>query len=242
MGKKACKNIALKKQNAVENRIVFLEQEIKNKDAFIAALIHEFKAPLTSILGYASFLQVFRTDTKEAKQALQRISSESKRIEHLTQKLKCVFNLSETEPLKPEIVSISFLFGQLKNITEYMLLKRRQSLVLDTATTAVTLDPELFLIVLKNLVENASNASKDKAIIRLNVHKKEQSVVFCMEDHGCGMEKEKANKLLEPSDRADCSGIGMMLCKTIIEAHGASLQIESELEKGTNILIEIPQK
>lgn len=239
MNKKARKNMSGEKQNAAENKIALLEQEIRNRDAFIAALIHETKAPLTSILGYSSLLQLFRTDTKEAKQALQRISSESKRLERLTQKLKCVFHLSGEESLKPEVVSISFLFEQLKNITEYMLLKRRQSLALDSGITSVTLDPELFLIALKNLVENASNASKDRTVIRLNVHKKEQTVVFCVEDRGCGMEKEQVNKLLANS-MEDRSGVGFMLCKSIAQAHGASVHIESELGRGTRVLIKVP--
>ena len=102
---------------------------------------------------------------------------------------------------------------------------------------AVSLDREQFYKVLENLIVNANDAlTREDGQITVCTRENGQWVEITVADNGCGMTREFINKsLFRPfqTTKKQGMGIGLYHCKTIVEAHGGRLEVESEEGKGT---------
>jgi signal transduction histidine kinase len=121
----------------------------------------------------------------------------------------------------------------------------------DLPETSVKLDVDAARIklLLKNLLDNAvrhTPETSEAPEIRLSVDS--QKVIITVSDHGNGIEAMHLPHLTEPFYRVDPSrqretggyGLGLYLCRMIIEAHDGELQIESEAGKGTQVTVKLP--
>ncbi|MDC0762034.1 HAMP domain-containing sensor histidine kinase [Brevibacillus sp. AG] len=233
---------------AIQSNMELLQRGVMEREAFIASLAHEFKTPLTSIMGYASLLQNYHLDEKDVEQALRFIHSESKRLDGMSKKLLELFRLGNGEPPNKQQVDVFSLMQQLKIISQFTLDRRGQTLEIAYSVSTVTVDPELFLVLLSNLVENASKASENDTVIRLAVYTEDSFVVFCMEDHGCGVPEEHLANVFQPFFMLDSSrdrkknghGLGLSLCKAIATAHHGSIDMKSRLNGGTSVYTRVP--
>ena len=110
-------------------------------------------------------------------------------------------------------------------------------------------DPEQLRIVLENLLNNARRFSDDASNpIEVNIVREEDQAVLSVRDYGVGIATEEQNMIFEPFYQIDKSrfrdsnhyGLGLNLCRTIIEAHDGSLWVESEEGSGSTFFLEIP--
>jgi len=103
--------------------------------------------------------------------------------------------------------------------------------------------------LLKNLIDNAlcySPVDGDRIVVRLDAAPDTVMIAVC--DHGTGMSPEEVARATEPFYRADPArcrdtggfGLGLYLCRRIAEAHGGTLQIDSEVGRGTSVTLELP--
>ncbi len=104
-------------------------------------------------------------------------------------------------------------------------------------------------LLLTNLLNNAIRHGRDNPL-RVEVIFHEASATLIVEDQGEGIGPEHIEKVCEPFYRADSSrqrntggfGLGLYLCRLIAQAHGGSLEIKSELGKGTRISVRVLQR
>ncbi|MDM8522699.1 HAMP domain-containing sensor histidine kinase [Desulfococcaceae bacterium HSG8] len=117
----------------------------------------------------------------------------------------------------------------------------------DTLMTGA--DPELIKTVLKNILGNALKYSADsESPVIVTLSEKESYVIIKIRDRGIGIPREELPYIFEPFYRVDKSrskdtggyGLGLSLCKTIMEAHHGKIEIESSLEKGTTVSLFLP--
>ena len=110
-------------------------------------------------------------------------------------------------------------------------------------------DPEQLRIVLENLLNNARRFSDDALKpIEVSINLTEDLAVLSIRDYGVGIATEEQNMFFEPFYQIDKSrfresnhyGLGLNLCKTIIEAHDGNLRVESEEGSGSTFFLEIP--
>jgi hypothetical protein len=96
--------------------------------------------------------------------------------------------------------------------------------------------------VLLNVILNAKQAIGQEGDISIGIHESGGSVVVTVEDTGCGISSTKLESLFRPSQssRPGGLGVGLYQCKQIVEAHGGTIEIRSELGKGTQVRIELP--
>lgn len=235
---------------AIQANMELLQRGVTEREAFIASLAHEFKTPLTSIMGYASLLQHYDLEEKDVEQALSFIHSESKRLDGMSKKLLELFRLGNGEALNKQQVDVSSLMQQLKIISQFSLDRKGQTLEIICSVSTVTVDPELFLVLLSNLVENASKASENDAVIRFTVYTEDSFVVFCVEDHGCGVPEKHLTNVFQPFFMLDSArdrkknghGLGLSLSKAIATAHNGSIYMKSRLNGGTSVYTLVPDQ
>ena len=100
---------------------------------------------------------------------------------------------------------------------------------------------------MRNLITNARHAiwDKEKGEIEVKVWQENNRIKLQVVDNGCGMKADETEQIFEPFYRVDKArsrnrggtGLGLAFCKKIVESHNGWIEIESEIEKGTQVLV-----
>ena len=143
-----------------------------------------------------------------------------------------------------------YLLRQVSYLVEVSMLRAEMELVLETEEGAIFGEPDLLLSLFSNLVDNARKASKKGQKILLKGISRQDGYTVVVQDKGKGMPSGEIEKITQAFYMVDKSrsrkeggaGLGMTLCKEIIELHHARWIIESEEGKGTTITIYFPGK
>ncbi|WP_177918288.1 HAMP domain-containing sensor histidine kinase [uncultured Eubacterium sp.] len=228
----------------------------ESRKQMTAGIAHDLRTPLTSIKGYVEGLRDGIANTPEKqKEYIQTIYNSANDIERLLNELQTI-SLLERRSLelnKQEINLHEFLtdyvadaqFTAKKNNFEIIYKEPKD----DDKNITVSLDPARFSRVLMNIVSNsikyASKARNGKLTITLNGYDK--SVIIALEDNGIGISDKNISHIFETFYRADQartrvsdgSGIGLAVCKEIIEQHGGHIWATSTEGEGTTILISL---
>ncbi len=104
-------------------------------------------------------------------------------------------------------------------------------------------DPIQIQQLLRNLLKNAFQACEENDSIYLHTYAKDHTVVISIKDTGCGISKEQLPTIFEPFvtyTKKHGSGIGLPICKQIVESHHGTIQVESILDEGTTFRILLP--
>jgi signal transduction histidine kinase len=107
----------------------------------------------------------------------------------------------------------------------------------------VMVDLGRFGRMLLNLVKNSVEAMPQGGVLRIAVRERGKEVVFRISDTGCGIEPELKAKIFEPFvtfGKSRGTGLGMAIVKSVVEAHAATISIQSEVRKGTTIEVAVP--
>lgn len=234
---------------SIRRHTQMLQEEIKERERFMASMAHELKTPITSIMGYVSLLKNYNLDREETEKALNFIDKESKRLDEISKKLLSLFRISGGQGVTKKKISVTSMFKQLESISGMFLAEREQSLKLEAFIEYIDGDEELLMLLLNNLVENASKFSARGSHILVNAYGEGSSAIFSVRDYGCGISQEHIDRVFQPFFMSDASrskkensyGLGLSLCKAIAEAHGGRIYIDSQLGKGTCVFVSIPQ-
>lgn len=98
--------------------------------------------------------------------------------------------------------------------------------------------------VFQNLFDNANHAMKGEGVIIVSTHPNGEYVVVAVKDTGCGVQEEHRTHLFEPffttKDTGEGTGMGLAICREIVERSGGAIAFESEKEKGTTFFVKLP--
>lgn len=204
---------------------------------------HEIKNPMTAIVGYSDLLRLKKCDEEVTSKALNYIYTEAKRLEVLSYKLMNLMSLSE-ETINLENINIK----ELINKTSKKILLSSIFLKLDVEEVIVIGDKDLLEVVIRNLIENSKKAKpKDNMILITGKMLENGKYKVEVIDKGQGIPKEHIDRVTEDfymvdksrSRESNGSGIGLSLCKKILEIHQSELKIESIENIGTTVYFEL---
>ena len=224
------------------------------KDRFMNALSHELRTPLTSIIG---FTQIIRKRLNSAVDKDERLLGQLdvlwSQAQRLNRLIDTFVDLSRLEsgqfsiiPNKVEIVSI------LKRATEQSLAQARSKhqivFQLPDQGIEVLADARRLDQVFSHVLSNAIRFSAENKpiLVRCDDNEADDKVVVSITDKGPGIPDSRIREIFErfaASEplRAGGLGVGLYISRSIIEAHGGSMSLESNPEKGTTIRIELPK-
>lgn len=229
--------------DSVEKNMKQLKCAAEDRQQFIDDLTHEMKTPMTSILGYAEYLQNARSTTEDREVALANLYDAALRLKNLSEKLSEIAYL-RGEKLKLQEVKLPELFDALTNMTRPILENRQLMLETRTTINEIKGDETLLLSMLTNLVENAARASKPLSTIIVSAYQQGTPVIE-VRDSGYGIEYSQIQKITAPFYRVDKSrsrkfggvGLGLSIVSQIVELHGANMEISSKPGVGTTVRI-----
>ncbi len=222
------------------------------KSNFVSVVSHELKTPVSLIKGYASTLarEDAHWDAATVRESLQVINEESDRLNALINNLldasriqAGAFKLERGDVLLPSLAAkVVESFGTQTD-------KHRFALDFPPDYPAVSGDEERLRQVLNNLLSNAIKYSPNGGQIRVGGWSDGREATVYVADPGIGIPREAQSRLFERFYRVDSSlrrstqgaGLGLYLCKSIVEAHGGRIWLRSEPGKGTTVFFAVPR-
>lgn len=228
----------------IEDKINVLEISNIEKETFINNLTHELKTPLTSIIGYANLIRTSKYDEKLFFEAVDYIYKEGKRLEQMAFKMMDLI-YAKTQEIKLIPEKIIDIIDEAKRLLFVKLNDKNIDLIIEGEDYILDVDRDLIKIAICNLVENAIKASENNSKIYLKVSDLNNKTSISIMDSGSGIAKEHLDKIWQPffvvdkarSRKSNGAGIGLSICKKIVEVHSADIKINSELGKGTKVTL-----
>ncbi len=230
-------NIMLDRINA---QMKALEQEVERKQSLVDNIAHELRTPLTGISGYAEYIRVAAISDGERAEAMEYIINECKRLQSLSEKLLEMARLNADGP-DSESVDLKAVAEQTMKSLQPKAEKFGVAISVTGAKSMVFADKTLLGVLMYNLTENAIKACTKGGKVVLDC----KTDGFAVTDNGKGIEKEQLERLTEPFYRTDKArsraeggvGLGLSLCDSIVRIHGANMLFESEVGKGTTVIV-----
>lgn len=233
-----------REQKAEAEKTMLLEMN-QFKNAFYADISHEMKTPLTVIAVNAQFaaqnIQAGAID-EETIADLSVISNEAKR---LAQMVTSLVGIGRMQGIKEDKTSLDITLLISETLRMYQTLFDRKHNVLTSY-----IEPNLPMImgnadqliqVFINILSNA-NRHTSEDVIHVDVKRVHDIIQFSIKDHGEGISEELLPHVFERYCHGTngSSGLGLSICKTIIEEHGGTIIIESMVNKGTTVYFTLP--
>lgn len=231
----------------IREQIEKLEEENKKKQQLMDNLTHELRTPLTSIYGYAQLLQMGNISEEETYEGLEYIMKESKRLNKMSGEMLSMRLLERscTDFVKVNLNKVAL---HIRRILAETLENKQIELVESFQTEECQGNEEEFIILFRNLLENAVRASREKSIVEWTAEQQENGYLFKVKDYGIGMEKEELEKVKDAFYRIDKgrsrseggAGLGLSIVDTIVKKWNGKLWIESVKDVGTTVFVELP--
>ncbi|MEN3013036.1 MAG: ATP-binding protein [Endomicrobiia bacterium] len=231
---------------------ITLEKEIdKMKDDFLHSITHDLRNPMTSIRGFIKFLLdgVAGPINEQQKKILETMERASFKLLNMINDIldiakleagKMEINLEKTNIIKIITSVIELLQPQYerKNITLFFAPQKDN--------VEISVDAKLIERVYINLIGNAIKFTPEYGKITVDIYETGNYVESFVEDTGEGIPKEYLDKIFEKFTQVKNkskggTGLGLTICKYIIELHNGKIWVESELGKGSKFIFRLPK-
>ncbi|WP_249030075.1 sensor histidine kinase [Tannockella kyphosi] len=236
--------IASQKEAEINSRNNMLENLNLLKNDYMNTIAHELKTPLAVITGYSQLTQLQINENKineETIANLKTISNEAMRLSNLVSKLLTVTldAHSSTEKTKQNLYQ---LIEEMSTILKPILVKKGNIIINDIeADINVRINYEMILQVYINLAVNANRHSKSSVITFSNDSVIDNRVLVRVVDTGTGISEEILPHIFEKGFSHDgSSGLGLAICRDIVEMHKGELQVEKTGPLGTSFAFTLP--
>jgi PAS domain S-box-containing protein len=238
------------------------------KSEFLSTVSHELRTPLTSILGFAKIIKKNYNkviDDVEGKITHKKVKKYIPRIENnldiiikegdrLTRLINDVLDLSKIESGKMQWNDKSWdaneIIEEVVDITTGFFLQNKNVKFINTIEEnlgSIQVDKDRIVQVINNLISNSMKFTNE-GHVKLEVFKKNGNIQVEIEDTGSGITKKDQEKVFEKfrqvgdtlTDKPTGTGLGLPICKEIIEHYGGTIWVESELGEGSTFKFTLP--
>lgn len=219
-----------------------IKQHEEVNQRFVANVSHEIQSPITNLIG-----QINKFKDTEDLSLLNQIEHQSLRLSGLTKQLLL---LASIEQNKISLTKQNFNFKMLiqEVIRDNMYTINQKDIFLSTTLedAYVLGNRDLCYQMITNLLSNAIKYSPNDSEIHIELKEEQDNKLFIIEDHGYGMTDETRKMIFERfyksnvnEDNITSNGLGMAIVKVILDVHNFTIDIDSEIDKGTTIIIEL---
>lgn len=234
-------------------RTLYREAKLSRlKTDFVSLVSHELRTPLTSIRMFIEMLSLGRvTDPSQTKEVLQMLAKETERLSDMIERVldwarvdsgRRVYTRS-TLPVNELVdVSLNAFRAQRLNATVALTVDVPEDL------PPVTVDRDAIAGALLNLVQNAYKYTGEVKKIDVRARREKKGVAISVQDNGEGISARDRKRIFDRFYRVDNlltrktegSGLGLSIAKRIVEQHGGTITVKSELGKGSCFTLHLP--
>lgn len=232
-------------EKANENKLMSESQKLQK--ALFDSISHDLNTPLTSIIGASSSLLdegdlYSKADKEELLLSIQQDANDMNRL---------VRNLLDMAHLDNRIIQLHKEYADIVDIVDYCIRKMkhlslRKVIRLIPSLPSILVDTALIEQVITNLLDNAIKYSPEGSQIVVRAYEEKNKLYFSIEDEGVGIDLAEQELVFSKFYRANHakakrgSGLGLTICKGIVEAHGGKIWVKKDYNKGTCIEFYIP--
>ncbi len=220
------------------------------KDELSGLVSHELRTPLTVIIGAVNTVlsEEDLLSTREKHQLLNDAAAEAESLSHL---LGNLLELSRARAeqliLHAELVNTKVIVRNVIDKISKQTVPNRFSLDFPKGLPPAYADPLRLERILYNLLDNAIKYSPPESDIRISAKTKGRHLVIGVKDRGEGISAEDQSKLFAPFQRLENAGakgigLGLLVCRRLVEAHDGRIWVESRPGRGSTFLFTIPLK
>jgi signal transduction histidine kinase len=225
------------------------EEAARLKEDFISAAAHDLKTPLTTLVAQAQFLERRAVTDPTAPadlSGIQRIVREGRRLSGLVLELLDAARLEQGklvgERQRLDLVELA------RGVADRDTYEGRRITVSAEAPVIGSYDPQRIGQVLENLVENAVKYSPDGSEVRIGIAQRDGRAFIDVTDEGIGIPTDDLSQIFDRFHRGSNvddrrfagMGLGLFICKGIVEQHGGRIWVESRVGKGSTFHVALP--
>jgi PAS domain S-box-containing protein len=222
------------------------------KDKFFSIISHDLRGPFQGFLGATEFLseEIDSLNKQEIKNLAVTLNLS------LRKQLDLLNTLLDWSRLQTGDFFINSESIQLYNMTNdvlqpFELLAAQKKIELINSiddNISVMADKNMLSLIIRNLVSNAIKFTNENGYVKVSAVKNDKFIEFSIEDNGIGIDPDNVNKLFrmdlyfstDGTLNESGSGLGLLLCKEIIDKYKGNIRVESELNKGSKFIFTIP--
>ncbi|WP_433382419.1 HAMP domain-containing sensor histidine kinase [Streptosporangium sp. CA-115845] len=216
---------------------------------FVADASHELRTPLTSIRGFAEFYR--QGPGIDAAPLMRRVESEAVRMGLLVDDLLMLARMDQQRPLVMRPVDLLAIAADAVHDARILVPEREVTLSVDGSALIVSGDEVRLRQVVGNLMTNALTHTPERTPVRVALSADDGMAVIEVADEGPGLTSEQCERVFERFYRVDSargrrapedggSGLGLAIVAAMVEAHGGSVAVDSELGKGATFRVLLP--
>ena len=234
-----------------------LSRVMRSKDDFLSAMSHELRTPLNAILGLSESLAEGVYGDMNTKQ-VKSINTIAESGHHLLALINDLLDIAKIGAGKMELELTKANVEDLCQASLRFVMEQAQKqkinlkLVMDNQSVMLTADERRLKQILVNLLSNAVKFTPDGGSVTLETKcdLESESLMFSVRDTGIGIATEDLKRLFSPFTQLDSklsrqyagTGLGLTLVMKLVELHGGSVAVESEIGKGSCFTVRIPCK
>jgi PAS domain S-box-containing protein len=249
----AMKKSLLIQEEQLKAQNILLQELMGKKDELLSIAAHDIRSPLTVIKGYADLLLMYSKDTLSSDQVemIGKIQSSTKFIIQLLNDL-LDFSALESGKVSLDKQAVEFESYMKAYIVNTVIVAHQKSMEIESDIQKdlplVSFDPMKIQQVLNNLTSNAIKFSNPGSNILISVKTDQKFVFISVKDRGQGIPESEIPKLFAPFQKTSVkstggeksTGLGLVIARNIVRAHGGEMYIESEVGHGSTFTFTLP--
>ncbi len=241
--------------DSIQQMVDEIKKSGKQKEEFSSMIAHELKTPLTPIQGYADLLLSEKSGqlNEEQKRQIKLIKENARSL------FRLISDFADVQKMDLKVLKLNKTKIHLVDAVNDSIVNMRQEIEKSNITLTTLLEERITCFcdkqrisqVINNLLTNSMDfCPKTNGKITITLHTLGKDVEIIVEDNGVGMSKDQLSNIFTKFYQVDSSltrqhggsGLGLSICKGIIEGHGGTMKIESSIGKGTKVHIILPKK
>lgn len=219
------------------------------KTGFINDFSHDFKTPMSAIIGYSERLKSAKLTPEQQKEYIDIIIEESRRLLNMANNTLQISKLENThEDIKLEPYRLDEQIRTSIILLEYLWTNKKVHINVSLEKVTFNGNRDLMRQVWDNLLENAIKFSKPKSSVSVTLVSKGDDIIVTISDNGVGISEENLPRIFDKfyqvgeSRSEKGSGLGLSIVKRIVELHDGEINVSSTLGSGTTFEITLPNE
>ena len=232
--------------SAFDEMLKRLDDSFTRLSQFSADLAHELRTPIGNIMGEAQVALTRDRSAEEYREIIESTIAECERLSRIVDNLLFVARVdAEREPIEKKRFDARVAAEKIE--TFYQTIADDHHVTISCSGNGeIYADPDLFERAVANLLDNALRFTPENGSIQIALSESNTRFEVAVSDNGCGIAPQHLPRVFdrfyraESSRSSDGAGLGLALVKSIVDLHGGSATIESEIGRGTTVKLTFP--
>lgn len=226
----------------------------ESKDKFFSIIAHDLRSPFQGLLGISNYL-VEEFDSLDKDEFKEMILSLNEALHTQYKFLDDLLSWSRIQSgrmvIEPELLNLNSELQKVLRLFESNIKNKKINLTINiNSKQEVLADDDMLSLLFRNLISNAIKFTHSGGTVEITAFEEDEEILVVVSDSGVGIKQENIPKLFRidvqfsthGTNKESGNGLGLVLCKEIVEKHGGKIWVESEINKGTQFFFTLPLK